>query len=98
MVCIIATCVVQKLDPNRGQFIETTAVPMILKETKLILFLSSATALESTSRTGRLFPPKVMHRLTFLMCGGYMYSNSGGQGGTSGLELRLPVLALGALL
>lgn len=71
---------------------------MIFKETKLILFLPSATALESTSRTGRISPPKHMRRLTFLMCGGYMHSNSGGEGGTSDLELRLPVLALGALL
>lgn len=91
-------CVGQKLDPNPGQFIEITTVSMILKEAKLILFLPSATALESTSRTGIISPPEHMHRLTFLMYRGYMHPNSGRQGGTSDLELRLPVLALGALL
>lgn len=54
-------CAGWKLGPKSGQFIETPAVPVILKQTKLILFLLSLTASESTSRTGRSSPAHGPH-------------------------------------
>lgn len=80
--------------PKSGQFIETPAVPVIPKQTNLLLFLLLVAASESTSRTRRSFsahvpPLKPKH---FSCTQEYVCLDREGHT-SSGLELRLPVPA-----
>lgn len=68
-----------EIRPKEWAVHRNAADPVILKQTNLIVFLPSVTALESTRMTGRSFPAHVCTKAhAFLVHTGYEHSNSEG--------------------